>query len=151
MLTLKEARKTQKEREGKALAWFIASLVGTLLITYLLIEFTSLFETHSIFYLVPVLILGFAVKKTEIYKFASAKEFVGKVIYLNVYTVKEQRVKGERSYMMNYGLEVEMIVQSEDGRSKSLQIPAGPITNNIAEGTSLAILRFIDVPIIIND
>ena len=149
MLTIKEARKIQKSREGKAIGLFLASLVITLLITFVLMEYTTIFEINSVFYLIPVSILALAVKKTEIYKFATTKEFVGKVIYLNVYVTRDQRIKGRITYTTVDSLEVEMIIENDEGKSKSLQIPSSPATYNIAEGTRLALLRFVDTPIIL--
>ena len=149
MLTLKEARKLQKQREGKAVGLFLASLIVTLLITFVLMEYTSVFEINSVFYLIPVSILSLAVKKTEIYKFATTKEFVGKVVYLNVYVTRDQRIKGRITYTTVDSLEVEMIIENDEGKSKSLQIPSSPATYNIAEGTRLALLRFVDTPIIL--
>ena len=149
MLTLKEARKLQKERESNAVLWFVFSLALVGIATYVLLEFTNVFEISTVFYLIPVALIAIAVKKTEIYKLLTAREFVGKVIYLNVYVVKSQRVRGERSYMTNEALEVEMIIENDEGKSKSLQIPSSPATYNIAEGTELALLRFIDTPIIL--
>ena len=149
MLTLKEARKLQKSREGKAVGLFLASLVVTLLITFVLMEYTSVFEINSVFYLIPATILAIAVKKTEIYKLLTAREFVGKVVYLNVYVTRDQRIKGRITYTTVDSLEVEMIIENDEGKSKSLQIPSSPATYNIAEGTRLALLRFVDTPIIL--
>ncbi|MBO5768112.1 MAG: hypothetical protein J6R49_06230 [Clostridia bacterium] len=149
MLTIKEARKIQKSREVKAIGLFLASLVVTLLITFVLMEYTTIFEINSVFYLIPVSILALAVKKTEIYKFATTKEFVGKVVYLNVYVTRDQRIKGRITYTTVDSLEVEMIIENDEGKSKSLQIPSSPATYNIAEGTRLALLRFVDTPIIL--
>lgn len=149
MLTLNEARKLQKEREGKAIGLFLAIVIASLLLTYILMEYTTIFELSSVFYLIPAVLIGFAVKKTQVYRLLTQKEFVGKVVYMNVYEVREQRVKGEKSYMMVHGLEAEIIIESESGKSKSLQLPAGPGDNLISEGMTLALLRFIDQPIII--
>ena len=149
MLTLKEARKLQKQREGKAVGLFLASLIVTLLITFVLMEYTSVFEINSVFYLIPVAFVAIAVKKTEIYKLLTAREFVGKVVYLNVYVTRDQRIKGRITYTTVDSLEVEMIIENDEGKSKSLQIPSSPATYNIAEGTRLALLRFVDTPIIL--
>ncbi len=151
MLTLNEARKLQKERESKAIGWFIASVVATLLITFVLMEYTTIFEINSVFYLIPAALIAIAVKKTEIYKLLTAKEFVGKVVYLNVYVTRDQRIKGRITYTTVDNLEVEMIIENDEGKSKSLQIPSSPATYNIAEGTRLVLLRFVDTPIIIEE
>ncbi len=149
MLTLKEARKLQKERESKAVLWFVFSLALVGIATYVLLEFTNVFEISTVFYLIPVALIAFAIKKTRIYLFLTAQEFVGKVIYLNVYVTRDQRIKGRITYTTVDNLEVEMIIENDEGKSKSLQIPSSPATYNIAEGTELALLRFIDTPIIL--
>ena len=150
MLTLKEARKIQKERESKAILTFIVSIAFVLLATYILLEYTNAFEISTVFYLIPIGIFAFSVKKTRIYLFLTSKEFSGTVVYNNVYVVKSQRVKGERSYMQHEGLEMEIIVENKD-RSKRITIPASlPVASKISDGTKLSLLRFIDQPIIID-
>ena len=149
MQDIKEARKLSKQREARAIGLFLASLIVTLLITFVLMEYTSVFEINSVFYLIPVALLALAVKKTEIYKLFTAREFVGKVVYLNVYVTRDQRIKGRITYTTVDSLEVEMIIENDEGKSKSLQIPSSPATYNIAEGTRLALLRFVDTPIIL--
>ena len=52
--------------------------------------------------------------------------------------------------MTNDHLEVDLIVERKDGKSKNIQLPASPLTNEIAVGTRLALLRFIHQPIIID-
>ena len=148
MLTLKEARQRQKDLESRSLIIFVLSLALVLLTVYFLLEYTTLFELSTAFYLIPIGLLAFAVKKTRIYLFLTPKEFSGRVVYLNVYEVRAQRIKGERSYMTHHHLEVDLIIESSDGKSKSLQLPASPLTNHIAEGTELTLLRFIDEPIL---
>ncbi len=151
MLTIKEARKIQKERESKAILTFVFSLVFVALATYILLEYTNAFEISTAFYLIPIGIFGFSIKKTRIYLFFTKKEFTGKVVYNNVYVVKSQRVKGERSYMQYEGLEMEIIVQ-DDSKSKRITIPASfPVAAHISDGVTVSLLRFIDQPIIIED
>ena len=150
MLTLKEAQKIQKERESKALISFVLSIALVLMSCYVILEYTSLFSLSSLFYLIPIGLLLLAVKKTRIHLFLTPKEFIGDVVYLNVYEVQSQRVKGERSYMTQNYLEVDLIVERKDGKSKNIQLPASPLTNEIAVGTRLALLRFIHQPIIID-
>lgn len=147
-MTIKEARKIQKEREQKAILLFVLSVGMVGLATYLLLEFTSVFEISTVFYLIPVVLFAPAVKKTRIYLFLTPREFSGKVVYINVYVVKSQRVKGERSYTQHESLEAEIIIDNGE-KSKTKILPASPFTNNIAEGTELALLRFIDQPILV--
>ncbi len=150
MLTLKEAKKIQNERESKALISFVLSIALVLMSYYVILEYTNLFSLSSLFYLIPIGLLLLAVKKTRIYLFLTPKEFIGDVVYLNVYEVRSQRVKGGRGYMTNDHLEVDLIIERKDGKSKNIQIPASPLTNEIAVGTRLALLRFIYQPIIID-
>ncbi len=148
MLTLKEARKIQKERESKAVLWFVFSLALVGIATYVLLEFTTVFEISTVFYLIPAALIAFAIKKTRIYLFLTAQEFIGTVVYMNVYDVQTQRVKGKLSYTTLHSLEAEIIIENDEGKSKSIQLPAGPGDNLISEGMTLALLRFIDNPII---
>ncbi|MBR5859380.1 MAG: hypothetical protein IKZ05_05600 [Clostridia bacterium] len=149
MQDIKEARKLSKQREARAIGLFLASLIATLLITFVLMEYTNIFEINSVFYLIPVALLALAVKKTEIYRLFTPKEFIGKVVYMNVYVTRDQRIKGRITYTTVDSLEVEMIIENDEGKSKSLQLPSSPATYNIAEGTRLALLRFVDTPIIL--
>ena len=73
MLTLKEAKKLQKEREGKSVLFFLISFVLIGIVTFLLLEYTTLFELSSIFYLIPIGLLALAVKKTRIYLFLTPR------------------------------------------------------------------------------
>ncbi len=149
MLTLKEARKIQKERESKAIITFVFSLAFVLLATYILLEYTNAFEISTAFYLIPIGIFGFSIKKTQIYLFLTPKEFTGTVVYNNVYVVKSQRVKGERSYMQHEGLEMEIIIENDE-KSKRITIPASyPVASHISDGIKVSLLRFIYQPIII--
>ena len=149
MLTPKEARKIQKERESKAIITFVISLALVLLATYILLEYTNAFEISTVFYLIPIGLFGFTVKKTQIYLFLTPKEFTGKVVYNNVYIVKSQRVKGERSYMQRESLEMEIIIENDE-KSKRITIPASyPVAAHISDGVTVSLLRFIYQPIII--
>ena len=149
MQDIKEARKLSKQREARAIGLFLASLIVTLLITFVLMEYTNVFEINSVFYLIPVALLALAVKKTEIYKFLTPKEFVGKVVYMNVYNVKGQLIRGRLTYTTVDHLEAEIIIENEKGKSKTIYLPAGPGDNLIREGMKLALLRFVDTPIIL--
>jgi len=151
MLTLKEARKLQKERESKAIVGFVISIALIGLLTYVLLEFTTVFELSTAFYLIPIILFGFSVKKTKIYLFFTAREFTGKVIRLDVYPVKVGTMKGDDSYeyrmSTSEALEVALIIDNGK-KTRSLEILVSPVTAKIAEGTTLTLLRFIDTPII---
>lgn len=151
MLTLKEARKIQKERESKALILFVLFLGLTGLITFLLTTFTNVFSIHTAFYLIPIILVCFSIKKTKIYLFLRQKEFTGKVVRLDVYPVKVGKIKGEHTYESGQGetLEVSLIVDNGE-KSRMIELYAGELTAKIAEGTKLSLLRFIDQPIIID-
>jgi hypothetical protein len=149
-MTLKEARKIQKQREQKAVFIFLFSLAAAGIITYLLLEFTNIFELSSVFYLIPLTIIALAVKKSRVYLMLTAREFKGKVVYHNVYVVQDQRIKGKLSYTTVNGLEVEMIIENDHG-SKTKILPAIPAISDISEGCTVTLLRFIDQPIIIKE
>ncbi len=151
-MTLKEARKIQKERETKAILTFLASFAFIALGSFLLFYCTDVLSLSSIFYLVPVCLLGLTIKKTKIYKFFQPKEFVGKIVRMDVYPVKVGTMKGDDAYeyrmSTSESLEVYLIVDNGD-KSKSVAVLAGKATWYLAEGKKVAILRFIYYPIII--
>ena len=149
MLTIKEARRLQKERSNKAILIFVFSVAFVIAASYFTLKYTDLLEWSSVFYLVPIIFLGIAIKYSKIYLFLSPKEFTGKVIKIEVYVVKGQRVKGERSYTQNEALEVAILVDNGK-KTISKTMPAGDISAKLYEGIEISYLRFIENPIIIN-
>lgn len=149
-MTLNEAKKIQKEREKRSIGWFILSVALTALITFLLFKFTTLFSISSAFYLIPIGLLALTVKKTKVYLFLTAKEFRGKVVRLDVYPVKTGNIKGEHTYETSQGEALEVAMYIDNGKTAKLkEMYASPLTYKISVGTELALLRFIDQPIII--
>lgn len=149
-MTLNEAKKLQKEREKRSIGWFILSVALNALITFLLFKFTTLFSISSAFYLIPIGLLALTVKKTKVYLFLTAKEFRGKVVRLDVYPVKTGNIKGEHTYETSQGEALEVAMYIDNGKTAKLkEMYASPLTYKISVGTELALLRFIDQPIII--
>lgn len=149
-MTLNEAKKLQKERERKAIFVFCISVGLIGLVTLLLFKFTTLFSVSSAFYLIPIGSFALAVKKTKIHLFLTAKEFRGKVVRLDVYPVKTGNIKGEHVYETMQGEALEVAIYIDNGkRTKLKEMYASPLTYGITVGTEIALLRFIDQPIII--
>ncbi|MBO5870456.1 MAG: hypothetical protein J6Q89_06870 [Clostridia bacterium] len=151
MLTIKEARKLQKERENRAifsfLFWFAFISVGSFLLFYL----TDITELSSVFYLVPFLLLGLVIKKTKIYLFVTKKEFMGKVIRVDIYPVKTGSIKGEHTYETRQGEQLESEIFIQGDKLRTCTIPSYiPVAPMIGVGTNLCLLRFIDEPILID-
>lgn len=150
-MTLKEARKIQKERETKAILSFLASVAFIALGTFLLFFLTDVLALSSIFYLLPVALLALAVKKTQIYKFFQPKEFAGKILRMDVYPVKVGKIKGDDTYEQTWGETLEVYIIVDNGKkSKSCAVLAGKGTWHLAEGKTVALMRFIYYPIIID-
>ena len=149
-MTLNEAKKLQKEREQKAVLLFVTSLGLVGLGTWLLMEFTNIFEISTVFTLIPFALIGFSVRKTKMYMFFTPREFKGKVIRMDVYPVKVGKVKGEHTYETSRGEALEVALYIDNGKTTKLkEMYASPLTNKINIGTELVLLRFIDQPIII--
>ena len=150
-MELKEARKLQKERESKSIIFFLISIAVIGIITFILLEYTTIFELSSVFYLIPIFLFGYAIKKTRVYMFLKAREFTGKVIRLDVYPVKVGKMHGDDSYEYRMStrdaLEIALIIDNGK-KSKSLELLVSPLTAKIGEDTTLTLLRFIDEPII---
>ncbi len=152
MLTLKEARAMQKERETKAILSFIASILFIALGSFLLFYFTDILEISSIFYLIPIGLAALAVKQTKIYNFFAAKEFTGKVVRMDIYPVKVGKIRGERLYQQNWGEALEIYLIVDDGkRSKTATLYASKDTAPLSVGDTVAILRFVYFPVMIED
>jgi len=151
-MTLKEAREKQKERERKAIYSFLASIAFIGVGSFLLFYLTDILSISSIFYLIPIGLFALAVKKTKIHKFLEPKEFVGKIVKMDVYPVKVGKIRGDDTYEQNWGesLEVELIVDNGD-KTKMVAVLASKATWHLAEGKKVAILRFIYYPIIIEE
>lgn len=151
-MTLKEARALQRERETKAILSFLASVAFIALGSFLLFYFTDVLSISSIFYLIPIGLLGIAVKKTKIYKFLEPKEFAGKIARMDVYPVKVGKIRGDDVYEQTWGESLEVALIVDDGKkSRSVAVLAGKETWHLAEGKKVTILRFIYYPIIIEE
>lgn len=151
-MTLNEARTLQKQREKKAIIGFLCSILFIAAGTFCLLHFTNVFEISSGFYLIPIVLFALAIKNTKIYLLFTAKEFSGKVVRLDLYPVKTGKVKGEHTYETRQGEALEAAIYIDNGkRTKLIEMLATPITYQISVGSSLALLRFIDEPIIIDN
>ena len=151
-MTLNEAKKLQKEREKKAFIGFCLSILFIAFGTFMLVEFTPVFEISSGFYLIPIGLLALAVKNTKIYLFLTAREFRGKIVRLDLYPVKTGNIKGEHTYETRQGEALEAAIYIDNGKCTKLkEMYATPIVYSLSVGMSVALLRFIDQPIIIEE
>lgn len=151
MLTLKEARKLQKERENKAIFTFLFCFAFIGVGSFLLFYLTDILQTSTAFYLIPIVLFGLTIKKTKIYLFFTKKEFVGTVVRVDVYPVKTGSIKGEHTYETRQGEQLEQEIFIEGERLRTCRIPAYiPVAPMIGVGTKLCLLRFIDEPILTN-
>ncbi len=151
MLTLKEAKKLQKERESKAILFFLLSFALIGIGTFILLEYTTLFELSTVFYLIPIGLLALAVKKTRIYLFLTPRYFEGSVVRSDLYPVKTGVTKGTRTYETRQGIAFEREIFIENGnRLRSIVVPDGLLSVEPSVGTTFALLHFIDEPVIID-
>lgn len=150
MLTLDEAKKIQKEREIKALIISLSSFALTALFTFVLYTFTGIFELSSVFWLIPIIIVALTLKKTNLLLFLTPRIFKGNVVRMDVYAVKTGTIKGDNTYEVRQGeaFEAELFVENES-KMRSVRLPSGPMTANISVGTKVALLRFVEQPVII--
>lgn len=151
MLTLKKARRIQRAEESKIIIKFLVFAVIIGIGSFVLFRYTNLLSINSVFYLIPIALLLLAGKYTEIFKFFSKREFIGTVVKIDIYPVKEQKVKGAKGYTnFNHYLEAEILVRNEKGQIYSRILPNGDITSRLSEGDNVAFLRFIDEPVVIS-
>lgn len=152
MLMLDEAKKMQKERERKSLIFSLSSFVITALLTFILYEFTGIFESSSMFWLIPIIIVALTLKKTNLLLFLNPRVFEGEVVRIDVYAVKTGTIKGGRTYEVKQGeaFETELFVEN-DNKMKTVRLLSGPMTTNISVGTKVALLRFVEQPVILEN
>ncbi len=150
MFTLDEAKKIQKDREAKSLTSALIWLILTATATVLVYFFTDLFEFSSAFWLIPIIIIALIFKKTSLGVFLSPKVFEGKVVRMDVYAVKTGYIKGDDIYEVGQGeaFETELFVEN-GSKMRTVRLPSGPMTANISVGTKVALLRFVEQPVII--
>lgn len=149
MLTLDEAKKIQKSRERKTLIISFSSFTLIALITFVLYEFTGIFELSSVFWLIPIILVALTLKKTSLLLFLTPRVFEGKVVRMDVYAVKTGTIKGDDIYEVQQGeaFEAELFVENGN-KMRTVRLPSGPMTANISVGTKVALLRFVEQPII---
>ncbi len=153
MMTLDEARKLQKKNETNSIVSFLVCFTAIGLLTAVMFSYTTVLEKSAFYWILPIATLAIAVKTTKIYLFLSRKEFIGRVVHVHIYSIRERQRKG-----FNYGTganstkrrnEAEIIVESEDGSSVMLTVKHQDTVAKLSDGDKLAILRFIETPVII--
>ncbi len=154
-MTLEEARKLQKKAETKSIVSFLVCFTVIGLLAALMFSYATVLERSAFYWILPIAALAISVKTTKIHLFLSRKEFIGRVVHVHIYSLRERQRKG-----FNYGTgqsstrrksEAEIIVESEDGHSVMLTVKHQDTVAKLSDGDKLAILRFIEAPIIIED
>lgn len=154
-MTLNEARKLQKKNETKSIVSFLVCFTVIGLLSALMFSYTTVLEKSAFYLMLPSFALTMAVIKTKIYLFLTRKEFIGRVVHVHIYSIRERQRKG-----FNYGTganstkrrnEAEIIVENEDGSSVMLTVKHQDTVAKLSDGDKLAILRFIEAPVIIED
>lgn len=150
MTTLHEAKKIQKARERKALTNALICLIIITTATISAYAFTDIFKLSSVFWLIPICALGLTFKRTKIHLLLTPKVFEGEVVRMDVYAVKTGTIKGDDIYEVDQGeaFETELFVENGN-KMRTVKLPSGPMTSNISVGTKVALLRFVEQPVII--
>ncbi len=155
MMTLNDARKLQKKNEAKAITSFLIVFAVIGLLTALMFSYTKVLERSAFYWLIPIIAMMITVRATKIYRFLSKKELVGRVVHVHIYSLRERSRRG-----LGYGTgtnskprrsEAEIIVQSDDGSSVMLTVKHQDTVAKLSDGDKVAVLRFVDVPVIIED
>lgn len=152
MMTLDEARVLQRQREKKAIKKFFGFVIIIAVICCGIYLYTDLFSVNAIFYVIPILILIGIAKHCDIDKFFSAKEFIGEVQDVHIYRITERVSKGVGIGHGGSGgthFEAELIVRNRKGQTIFRTFWNGDVTSHLTEGDEIAILRFVDEPILI--
>ncbi len=154
MLTLKEARKIQKERESKVVARFAVYTAISESAVWALIYFADLLAINNVFYLLPIATLLLAFKFSGMPTFFEPKEFRGTITDIHVYATRDRVVKGAG---WGNGSNVGMLynvanigVTNEKGRIMTRAYRNEHEICDLREGGEIIIMRFVpESPIII--
>ena len=152
MITLNEARVLQSRREKKAIKKFFGFVVIIAVMFCGIYLYTDLFEISAVFYVITLLILISIAKYCGIDRFFSAKEFIGEVQDVHIYRITERVSKGVGVGHGGSGgthFEAELLVKNRKGRTIFKTFWNGDVTSHLAVGDEIAILRFVDEPILI--
>ncbi len=152
MMTLEQARVLQSQREKSVITKFLVFVIVTVAVCFGIFSCTDLFSVNYIFYIIPVLVLIVIGKYCGIDKFFTAKEFVGEVRDVHIYRITERVSKGVGGGHGGSGgthFEAELLVKNKKGRTILRTFWNGDVTSHLAEGDEIAILRFVDEPILI--
>ena len=154
MLTLEQARKLQKKAEIKTALKFIIPTVLVAVISFLFFYFIDLNKDMSnyykIYYLVPFAVELVIIKFSGISGFFKPKEFIGEVMKNEIYRAEERKVKsGGFDALQDKSFESELMVRNKDGKTIFRVFPRGDATANLLEGDEVAVLRFVNEPVVI--
>lgn len=152
MMTLDEARVLQKQKEKKSITRFLISTAVIIVLFFFAFKNTGLFSINYAIYLIPAVILLIAAKICGVDKFFTSKEFAGEVCDVHFYRITEPVSKGAGKGHGAHGVthfEAELIVKNKKGRTMMKTFWGGDVTDHIAEGDEIAILRFVDEPVLI--
>lgn len=155
MLTEKEAEKLQKKRESNSIIGFLTAFTIIGILTSIMFGCNEVLEMSSFYCIPPAVALGIAIKASGIYRFLSPKKFSGEVVHVHIYSIRERRRKGINwgtgSGSMPRSTEAEIIVQSNDGKSKILTVKDQDTVKRLSMGDKAIVYRFLDTPVITED
>ncbi len=154
MLTLEQARTIRKKAEIKTALKFIIPTVLVAVISFLVFYFIDfnkeMSDYYKIYYLVPFAVEIVIIKLSGITEFFKSKEFIGEVMKNEIYRAEERKIKsGGFDALQDKSFESELMVRNKDGKTIFRVFPRGDATANLLEGDTVAVLRFVDEPVVI--
>lgn len=154
MLSLENARKIRNKSEIKVLTVFLvltAIIAAASYLVFTKIEFgEEMSNYYKMYYLVPLVLWAIVIKKSGITRFFQPREFVGEVIKVEVYRAEERKTKsGGFDALQDKSFEAELMVRNDKEKVILRVFPNGDATNRLREGDRVAILRFVDEPVVI--
>ena len=154
MLTIEQARKIQKKAEIKTALAFILPTIAVAVISFLvfyLIDFNKeISDYYKIYYVVPFAVELVIIKFSGVTEFFKPKEFIGEVMKNEIYRAEERKVKsGGFDALQDKSFESELMVRNKNGKTIFRVFPRGDATANLLEGDEVAVLRFVNEPVVI--
>lgn len=154
MITISDARREQQKITGKILIHFVFSLTICGIFFVILFSLTNWLSISSAFLVLPSITVIIIIDRSRVLEFLSKKEFIGKLVDIEIYSVRRNTVKGVGWGYPNSQITfkvAKVTVSNEQGKVLIKTFRNGDVTNKLSLGDEIAILRFIDdQPILIH-
>ena len=155
MVTLKQARELQKKRSKACLLKFSVFVLITAAIWCVLFFFTDYLTKYAALYILFPALLSIGVKTSRLFIFLQKREIFGKVVDSNIKMTTARRYGASNQPGTTYAASeipfLEITVETPAGKRVRKETPYRWAWGEYMPGQEVALLRFIDQPILLKD